>query len=142
MRHHTKDKGDKGLAFVIADLLKNNVQVGLLISEHLPFDCIAISENNQLCKLSVKYRKVKDNLVSVALKSIWSDKNGVHIKKHDKQTYDAIAIYCPDTNECYYIRVDEVNQTVNLRMNTSPYKMSRIKYAKDYTDPKRLFMPP
>lgn len=139
MRHHIKDKGDKGLAFVIADLLKNNVQVGLLISEHLPFDCIAISEANLLCKLSVKYRKVKNNLISVALKSIQSDKNGVHIKKHDKQTYDAIAIYCPDTNECYYIRIDEVNQTINLRTNTSPYKMGRIKYAKDYRDPKRLF---
>lgn len=99
-------------------------------------------KKNDLCKLSVKYRKVKDDIISVALKSIWSDKHGVHIKKHDKQTYDAIAIYCPDTNECYYIRIDEVKQSFCLRTNVSPYNMDRIRYAKDYKDPNRLFSKP
>lgn len=56
--HHTKSKGDSGLGFVIADLLSRGVQVALPISEHLPFDCIAISIGGCLCRLSVKYRKV------------------------------------------------------------------------------------
>lgn len=43
--HHTKDKGDVGLGHVIAVLLENGIQVALPISEHLPFDCIAISED-------------------------------------------------------------------------------------------------
>jgi hypothetical protein len=42
MRHHTKDKGDIGLACAMADLVKHDIQVALPMSEHLPFDLIAI----------------------------------------------------------------------------------------------------
>jgi hypothetical protein len=94
---------------VIADLLSNGVQVALPISEHLPFDCVAIFETNEMTKLSVKYRKKdKNGIVTVILRSSWSDRNGVHVVKHDKKSYDATAIYCPDTNKCYYIRNDEI----------------------------------
>jgi hypothetical protein len=95
MRHHTKDKGDAGLGFVIADLLSNRIQVALPISEHLPFDCIAIDEDNNLIRVSVKFRAKKNGVVSVPLKSSWSDKYGTHTVKHDKKSYDCIAIYCP-----------------------------------------------
>src|SRR5216683_5100347 len=44
VRHHTKDKGDEGLGQVIADLMTNGVQVAVPLSEHLPFDLIAIGE--------------------------------------------------------------------------------------------------
>lgn len=41
MKHHTKDKGDKGTGNVIADLLSKGIQICLPLSEHLPFDLIA-----------------------------------------------------------------------------------------------------
>ena len=41
-RHRTKDKGDLGVACVITDLMKAGIQVSLPLSEHLPFDLIAI----------------------------------------------------------------------------------------------------
>src|SRR5688572_4944057 len=42
MRHHTKDKGDIGLTSVMADLVRHDIQVALPISEHLPFDLVAV----------------------------------------------------------------------------------------------------
>ena len=50
MNHPTKNKGDIGVAQIIADLMKNGIQVCLPISEHLPFDLIAISPDGHFLK--------------------------------------------------------------------------------------------
>lgn len=141
MRHHTKDKGDSGLGFVIADLLANGVQVALPISEHLPFDCIAIAEDGKLCRLSVKYRKKdKKGKIEVRHRSIWSDSNGTHFAKHDKTEYDASAVFCPDTQRCYYITNEETASGFTMRIDKPQNGQTKgIRFAEDYKDPKRLF---
>ncbi len=143
MGHHTKDKGDLGVGFVIADLIRNDIKVALPISEHLPFDCIAISPEGALCRLSVKYREVKRGRVEVRLRSSWADGKGSHVKDHDKSAYDATAIYCPDVDGCYYVRNDEIaGNTIVLR--TAPARnnqLTGVRQAVDYVDPKRMFKP-
>lgn len=141
MRHHTKDKGDSGLGFVIADLLSKNIQVALPISEHLPFDCIIISENNELLRLSVKFRKKnKNGSLYVSYKSCWNDKHGTHIKQQNKMLFDGTAVYCPDTGKCYYIRNDETTKSFSLRLDTPKNNQrDKIKFANDFTNPQRLF---
>lgn len=145
MRHHTKDKGDAGLGFIIADLMSNNIQVALPISEHLPFDCIAISENNELKRISVKYRtKNKIGQLHVPLSSSWADRKGTHTKKHKKDDYDAIAIYCPTTKKCYYINMEELKQVDNLNLRIDPTRNNQekgIKKADNYLNPLRIFAP-
>jgi hypothetical protein len=142
MRHHTKDKGDIGLGFVIADLISHGIQVALPMSEHLPFDCIAISETNQLIRLSIKYRATKDNRILLTLRSSWSDGHGVHIRHHDKNSYDATAIYCPNSKECYYIRNEEIESDICLRFDEPKNNQTKgIRFASDFRDPIRLFLP-
>src|SRR4030081_1830150 len=60
MRHHTKDKGDEGLGQVIADLMTSGVHVAVPLSEHLPFDLIAISEHGAMRRVQVRYRASTD----------------------------------------------------------------------------------
>ena len=60
VRHHTKDKGDEGLGQVIADLMANGVQVAVPLSEHLPFDLIAIGEHGAMRRVQVRYRGSPD----------------------------------------------------------------------------------
>jgi len=142
MRHHTKDKGDSGLGYIIADLLSKGIQVALPISEHLPFDCIAISEDNRLVRLSVKYRKKsKVGCLDVALRSSWVDKNGNHFKHQNKSDFDATAIYSPETNDCYYIRNSEVTgSTITLRIDKPKQRARKsIRMACDFRNPNRLF---
>ena len=141
MRHHTKDKGDQGTGFVIADCLQNGIQVATLLSEHLPFDLIAIDSSMNLCRLSVKYRTSKDDCLEVSFRSSWADKKGTHIKPTNKQEFDATAIYCPDTKRCYYLKVSETtDKSFRLRLTPAANKqVSGIRMASDYTDPKRLF---
>ncbi len=86
MGHHTKDKGDLGVGFVIADLIRNDIKVALPISEHLPFECIAISPEGGLCRVSVKSRRLRDKLASVPGFRVEADtdseKIGQKIRKH------------------------------------------------------------
>jgi PD-(D/E)XK nuclease superfamily protein len=142
MRHHTKDKGDIGLACVMADLIKHDIPVALPVSEHLPFDLIAIHASGAMMKVSVKYRVMgKTGSVTVATRSIWNDRNGTHHRRHNPGDYDAVAIYCPDTDECYYLRASELSPSgLTLRI-TSPgnNQMTGISFARLFTDPDRLF---
>lgn len=140
MRHHTKDKGDTGLGFVIADLLAQGIQVATLLSEHLPFDCIAISQNNALCRLSVKYRKKINGCVGIQFRSCWNDRHGTHITYHNKGLYDGVAIYCPDSHQCYYIKNEECQRSVSLRIDgTRNGQKENIHMAEEYRNPSRLF---
>lgn len=143
MRHHTKDKGDSGVGFVIADLLSVGIQVALPISEHLPFDLIAISEDNQLRRLSVKYRAMKNGKVDVPFRTSWNDRNGTHVKHVDMSKFDATAVFCPDTGICYYVRNDEIESGASvfvLRIEPARNgQKENVRMAELFSSPSRLF---
>lgn len=143
MRHHTKDKGDMGVGFIIADALKSGLQVATLLSEHLPFDLIIISEKMQLCRLSVKFSAAKDGTVQVKYASSWADRKGTHTKAADKTEFDATAVFCPDTGEAYYLRNEEVDVEQSLQLRLTPSRNGQkkgVKMAADYRGIHRLFV--
>jgi hypothetical protein len=145
MRHATKDKGDLGVGHVISDLLKNGIQPAILLSEHLPFDCIAISKEAILKRISVKYRKLdKNGRITVELRSVWSDRKGVHTSGINLSLVDAFAIYCPDTSEVYYVRTDEIRDSLKsicLRVRPSKNNQSKgVSSAISFLGAARIFV--
>jgi hypothetical protein len=142
MRHHTKDKGDISLACVIADLIKHDIQIALPISEHLPFDLIAIHPNGTTLKVSVKYRVMRTSgTVRVEARSVWNDRNGTHHRRHSPGDYDVVGIYCPDTNECYYLLASELapsGKTLRIT-DAGNNQINGIALARWFVDPDRLF---
>ena len=142
MRHHTKDKGDIGVGCVMADLLKHDIQVALPVSEHLPFDLLAIHPRGDMLKISVKYRVMsKTGCVKVESRSVWNDRSGTHHRRHSVGDYDAVAIYCPDTDECYYLRTCDLSPLCTTLRITEPLnnQKSGVHMARKVTDPDRLF---
>ena len=78
MRHHTKDKGDEGLGQVIGDLMSNGVQVAVPLSEHLPFDLIAIGEGGAMRRVQVRYRASADAAhLRCELGGWWADRHAI-----------------------------------------------------------------
>ena len=73
IHNHTKDKGDLGLISIIRDLEIKGIKSCLPISEHLPFDLIAISPEGKLSRVSVKYKIARDGKISVPLRSCYSN---------------------------------------------------------------------
>lgn len=138
--HHTKDKGDQGLGFIIADLLRHGVQVALPISEHLPFDLIAISKDGLLSRVSVKYRKAAKGKIEVVMRSVWENRRGMHIKPVSRGTIDGLAIYCPDSGGCYYVSGQEaLSKAVTLRLDPPASGRKINRWASSYQDPSCLF---
>lgn len=139
--HVTKNKGDQGLGFVMARLMSCGVHVALPVSEHLAFDLIAISEQGLLRKVSVKYRAAVDGSVELALRSIWSNSKGAHVRHLDRGEVDVHAIYCPDTEACYFIRDSEITTRRGFTLRITPPKIldSRVRMASEFLDPERIF---
>ena len=119
MRQHTKDKGDEGLGQVIADLMTNGVQVAVPLSEHLPFDLIAINEQWTMRRVQVRYRASADaSRLRCELLGSWADRNGNHKRAFDSTAIDVLAIYCPSPRTFVYLLADELPSTgVHLRLS-------------------------
>ena len=116
--HHTKDKGDLGVAKAHADLVGKGYIVLFPTTEHAPFDLVAYREGRFL-RIQVKYRAARDGAVAVKFSTTWADRNGTHIKAIDKAAIDLMCIYCPDTDECYYVRSTGFRASVQLRVEPS-----------------------
>lgn len=116
--HHTKDKGDLGVAKAHADLVAQGYMVLFPATEHAPFDVVAYRDG-VFYRLQVKYRSGSSGFVAVRFRSVWSDKHGVHRSAMDKSSVDVVCIYCPQTDECYYVRPEQHRESVTLRITPS-----------------------
>ena len=145
LSHHTKDKGDQGLGFVLACLLKNNIQVALPLSEHLPFDLIAISMRGELRRVSVKFRSMNSTgRVEVMLRSTWRNSTQTVQSYHETGEVDVHAVFCPETAECYFIPDSCLKDKKGFSLRLTPSKNHQkagVRRAEDFRDPHCMFMP-
>lgn len=134
MNHHTKNKGDLGVLKVKCDLCSKGYVILSPETEHAPFDLVAYRGKN-FKRVQVKYRSVKNGAVEVSFRTTWADKNGSHIKHYDLSEIDVIAIYCPDTDKCYYLNPRNFNKAIRLRVETPKNNQSiNVKFANDYLE--------
>ena len=117
-QHHTKDKGDLGVAKAHADIVGQGFAVLFPATEHAPFDLVAYGDG-AFHRLQVKYRTARMGAITVHFRSVWNDRQGTHIKPTDKEAIDVVCIYCPETDECYYIKPSAYRSSVTLRIAPS-----------------------
>jgi hypothetical protein len=113
--HHTKDKGDLGVAKAHADLVSQGYVVLFPATEHAPFDLVAYRDG-AFERVQVKYRSASSGRVQVVLRTCWADRHGTHERPVDKTQVDVICIYCPETDECYYVRPADHDLCVSIRV--------------------------
>lgn len=67
--------------------------------------------------VQVKYKAAeKTGSIHINLRSSWSDRKGTHTKDMDKSLIDIVCVYCPETDECYYINPDSFNQRITINL--------------------------
>ena len=113
--HHTKNKGDLGVAKAHADLVGQGFVVLFPTTEHAPFDLVAYADG-RFHRLQVKYRSASRGALTVHFRSVWADRKGTHTAPMDKAAIDLVCVYFPDTDECYYIRPTGHAASVTLRI--------------------------
>jgi len=133
--HHTKVKADIGLAKVIGDLAVKGYVPCVPLSEHQPYDIVAIAITGEALKLQVKYSSLKSNgTIEVRFRSSWADKNGTHIRHYAKDDFDYYAIYCPEKDTVLYVPNSPGCPKAIRFDKTANNQAQDVNWAKDYLD--------
>ena len=132
--HHTKQKGDLAVFKAQLDLYQQGWWVAIPLTENAPFDLI-INKNGVSKTIQVKYSSAKNGAFPANFRASWADKNGSHVTHINKELIDLYCIYCPDTDECYYIdpkQFSNINQ-VSFRLIVPKNNQTKnVYWAKDY----------
>ena len=131
--HHTKDKGDLGVLKAQIDLFEQGFTIFVPLTEHCPFD-LAAYRDGEFRRVQVKYRSLdRFGKVDAKFSTCWADRNGTHTSPIDKDEVDLYCIYCPDTDECYYLRPHDFGSNVSLRVRTPKNgQAKRVNFAADF----------
>jgi hypothetical protein len=84
------------------------------VAEHTPFDLVAYA-SAEFQGLQVKYRSVRSGALKVQFCSMWADRHGTNTTPMDEDAIDFVCIYCPETDDCYYVRPGAHGTSVTLR---------------------------
>jgi hypothetical protein len=130
--HHTKEKGDLGVLKAQVDLYEQGFAVLVPLTEHAPFDLVAY-KHGKFRRVQVKYRKLdRHGKMDIKFSTCWTDKSGTHTVPIDKSEVDIYCVYCPDTDECYYLDPSEFGSNATLRVSAPKNNQAKkITFAKD-----------
>jgi len=133
IKHHTKQKGDLGVLKAQVSLYEQGYLILQPVTEHAPFDLVAYKDN-AFKRVQVKYKSLdKTGAMTLHFRSCWADKNGTHMQAVDKDQIDLYCIYCPDTDECYFLDPSAFDKSVTLRVEMPKNNQSKhIKFVADY----------
>ena len=131
--HHTKHKGDLGVLKAQVDLFEQGFMICIPQTEHAPFDLVAYRDG-EFRRVQVKYRSVdRFGKLDVKFSTSWADGRGTHTFPIDKAQVDLYCIYCPDTDECYYIDPEAFGSNVTLRVSAPKNNQTQnVKFASDF----------
>jgi hypothetical protein len=131
--HHTKDKGDLGVLKAQVDLFEQGFTIFVPLTEHSPFDLVAYRDG-EFRRVQVKYRSMdRFGKVDVKFSTCWADRNGTHTSPIDKSEVDIYCVYCPEADECYYLRPVDFGSNVSLRVETPKNGQQKgVNFAADF----------
>jgi PD-(D/E)XK nuclease superfamily protein len=131
--HHTKNKGDLGVLKVKLDLYLQGFLILVPETEHAPFD-VVIYKDGVFRSVQVKFRNLnKQGVLQVPFRSCYSTSKGVITREVNKTYIDIYAVYCPQTDQCYYFDPKRFNKCISLRVKASlNNQQQRIRQADDF----------
>jgi len=131
--HHTKTKADIGVAKVISDLTIKGYTPCIPLSEHQPYDIVAITKGGKAFKLQVKYASLKPNgTVEVRFRTSWADRNGTHIRHYTAGEFDHYAVYCAEKDIVLYVpNTPDCPKALRFEKAVNNQNLY-VKWAKDY----------
>jgi hypothetical protein len=117
----TTDKGDIGVAKCIADLLSQGLEILMPYAAASPFDLV-VKQGLVYSRVQVKYRAVNaiGSLHAPLLRASFGLKSKP--KTYTNTEIDVVCVYCPDTDECYY-----VSPKASISLRVTPAKNNQAK---------------
>ena len=131
---NTNEKGNRGLANVILDVINKGYFPFLPFTDTTNVDIVIGNNDMKLYRVQAKYSKIDKHGVIMVSTSNVVDRKRVPVKLDN---IDLWAIYCPDTNEVYYVSKREligIKSGIHLRINKPKQKSPNSHYASEYLD--------
>lgn len=125
--HHTKLKGDIGVAYTSFDLARQGFYVFAPMSENCPYDLI-VDDGNKLHRIQVKVRK--DGAIPRA--TAYADRTGSHSTKIDPNGFDLFAIVNADYTKIAYCPTTMIGRTIAFDLESFTHKRL-VYWWEDYT---------
>lgn len=128
---NTNEKGNLGLAKVIAELVEMKYSIFLPFTDTTIVDLVIGNNKMELKRVQVKYRKInKRGVIEIPFQTVVNGKK----MDIDKSKIDLYIIYCPDNKKIYYIDIMEYynSKIVNLRVDKPKQNNIKITYAENF----------
>lgn len=128
--HHTATKGNIAVARVTADLLERGWDVFTPVCGTSPFDLVAYRVG-KFHRIQVKFRTVERGTVTIQLRR--ASICGGKVKMLPNTEVDWGAIYCPQTDQCYYVPAAKCPLSLRIEAPRNGQRQG-INLASDFKD--------
>jgi len=132
---HSKHKGILAESKVMADLYDKELFVAITMDDLLPFDLICIDKKYNLYKIQVKYCRLVNGTINLSVRNSMSNKTLKYTKKYNTDEVDVFAIYCPDIDECLYVKsniLNHINSSFKIRVGRTLNNNSKLVNFKEH----------
>jgi hypothetical protein len=121
----------------VVDLVSKGIVPCIPLSEHQPYDLLAVLKNGEVVKLQVKYAALRKGKVEVKFRTSWADRKGTHIIRYSEDEFDYYAIYCPEKDTVIYVP-NSLDCPKAIRFDKPRNNQNKkVRWADDYRSIKR-----
>jgi PD-(D/E)XK endonuclease len=127
-------KGAIAEAVIASEALKAGVGVLRPLSEGGRYDLV-FDLGRRFLRVQCKSASRRGDVIVVATRTSRRTPRGYIRTTYDASEVDAIAIYCPDTQACYFVPIEEVRGRWEVRLRLARARNNQefaISYAADY----------
>ena len=125
---NSKDKGNIGEAIVLAEFVKNNIQVAIPFGDNARYDLIA-EFNGKLNRIQVKYcnqQITENNSIACPCASSTNHTTNKHYNTYENDV-DYFCFYIVEWNEILIVPIEEIGTKKAITFRQDPHKNNQIK---------------
>lgn len=129
----TNQKGAIAETAIAHEAIKLGIGVFRPLSD-MRYDLV-FDVGDELLRVQCKWAPLEGDVVILRLYSARRTASGVRRSFYGSEEIDAFAFYCPATDRCYFVAMDEIpgRRQLRLRVNsTRNNQENRIRWARDY----------
>lgn len=132
-KNDTNHKGELAQSAVVFDLIKQGYAgICTPISWTAPYDLVVFIDD-AFKRIQIKHVHEKEGRITVKTTRNIDARQGMRkVQSFTNNEFDILAIYCPDTDCCYYIRRDLFGDSVTLLLRKTKNNQTGSRYADDY----------
>ena len=130
----TNDKGNIAEAEIVAAAVRLGISVLGPVSEHLRYD-LAFELAGRLIRVQCKWAPRKNDVIVVRFDTSRRGSDGFIRSPYSADEIEAVAAYCPDTDQCYFIPLLAVGDRSAMQLRLAPHMNGQracLNWATDY----------